>query len=432
MREYSNRNSLLNSLSASLFTSLGQVIFMGRFSFLFLLLILLVPVPGRALNFSDTFQVHGFASQGYINSTSNNFLAHSRSGSIKMSDVGVNANWQPLDSLRFGAQAYYRNLGDYNENSVVLDWGGVSYQPFDIIGIRAGKVKMPLGLYNEVRDSQFLLPMVFLPQSIYDESRRDTNLAYIGAGLFGNIDCGRFGDIDYHLFSGETDFPDESQLQQNNVSSAIAAINRNNAVPASKKNPLIPDSYESLDRESDDLYGGALVYNTPIGLRLGATLIHSKASIYLNDSSEAVGNTLTHKRFVFSAEFSTEQWLIVSEYGETDRTTTMFGSTTLDGPSQSWYVMACYSPFENWTFSVLYDEFYRMKHDKHSDDRPQSEPYTGWRKDMGFGVRYDINSWCNVKLDYHYIDGTAMQLSVINEDPKRYWSYFAARLSVVF
>ena len=395
-------------------------------------LLLLMTNPTTAATLANSLQLHGFASQGYIDSHNNNFLAHSRSGSIKMTDIGVNLNWQPLQSLRLGAQGYYRNLGDYNENSVVLDWGVIDYQLWDFLGIRAGKGKMPLGLYNEVRDSPYLLPMVFLPQSIYDESRRDSNLAYIGGGIYGNISCGSFGDLDYHLFSGETDFPDESQLEKNNEISVISAINRNKALPASKQNPLIPASYDSLERESDDLYGGALVYNTPFGLRVSGTLLHSKASIYLNGTSTAIGNTLIHKRFVLSMEYSSERWLFVSEYSETDRTTSMFSTTSLDGPSQSWYVMTCYSPFESWTFSVLYDEFYRMKHDKHSDDRPQSAPYTGWRKDMGASVRYDISEWCNLKLEYHYIDGAAMQLSVINDDPKRYWTYFAARLSVVF
>lgn len=385
-----------------------------------------------ALNLGDSFQLHGFASQGFIDSYKNNFLAHSVSGTIKMTDIGLNANWQPIQSLRIGAQGYYRNLGDFNENSVVLDWGVIDYQPWDFLGIRAGKVKMPLGLYNEVRDSTFLLPMVFLPQSIYDESRRDSNLAYIGAGIYGNISCGRYGDLDYHVFSGETDFPDESQLEENNTTSAIAAIERNNSLPANRQNPLIPASFNSLDRESDDLYGGALVYNTPFGLRLSGTLLHSKASVYLNGSSQPAGNTLTHKRFVLSAEYSNEHWLLAGEYSETDRTTTMFGVTNLDGPSQSWYVMVCYNPFENWTFSLLYDEFYRLKHDKHSEDRPQAEPFSGWRKDIGAGVRYDLNSWCNLKVEYHYIDGTAMQLNVINDDPQRYWSYFAAKVSVVF
>ena len=141
----------------------------------------------HALGLAENIQLHGFASQGYIRSHNNNFLVHSRSGSIKMTDVGLDLNWRPFQSLRIGVQGYYRNLGDYNENRVVLDWGVVDYQPWDIFGVRAGKIKMPLGLYNEVRDSPFLLPMVFLPQSIYDESRRDSNLAYIGLGVYGNL-----------------------------------------------------------------------------------------------------------------------------------------------------------------------------------------------------------------------------------------------------
>lgn len=388
--------------------------------------------PGLSLEFGDSLQLHGFVSQGYLQSSNNHFLGDSRSGSFKMSEVAVNANWRPLAGLRIGVQGFYRNLGDFSEDEVVLDWGLLEYQPFDALGVRLGKVKMPLGLYNEVRDVPALLPMVFLPQSIYDESRRDANLGYIGAGLFGNLDCGSWGDLDYHFFTGEADIPDQSILQQNNEDSAIAVINRNNNLPVNKQNPLIPATFESLERESEDLYGAALVYNTPWNIRLGATLLHSKSEVFLNGSSRPVGDTVVHHRFVVSLEYSRDNWLFVSEYGETDRTSNMFGNESLDGPSQSWYAMLCYSPWPSWTFSLLYDEFYRLKHDKHSDDRPQAEPATGWRKDIGVGIRYDVNDWCNLKAEYHYVDGMAMQLGVVNDNIKRYWSYSAAKLSVMF
>ncbi|SHI60572.1 hypothetical protein SAMN02745165_00533 [Malonomonas rubra DSM 5091] len=398
--------------------------------FVLTLLFLLLATPLLAFDLAESLQIHGFVSQGYMSSSNNNFLTESRSGSYEFTDLGLNLNWMALDNLRLGGQAFYRNLGNYSEDNITLDWALVDYQPSDWLGVRLGKVKMPLGLYNETRDSDFLQPMIFLPQSIYDESRRDTNLAYIGGGLYGNLPVGSWGDIDYHVFTGESTYPDDSILTQSTNNSISESIRKN------KTNPLLPDSFESSERKSDGLYGGAIVFNSAAhDLRLGFSLFRSKNNVYVNGSSTPLMENTVKRKFVFSLEYLWRDWMFVSEYGETDRKTSQAGKVTMDGPSQSWYVMLSYAPFERWTFTVLYDEFYRLKYDRDGSTKPQSPSYTAWRKDLGGAIRYEINDDWVLKAEYHYIDGSAMQLNVVNPDkayPDRYWSYFAAKLSYSF
>ncbi|OEU73133.1 MAG: hypothetical protein BA874_10870 [Desulfuromonadales bacterium C00003068] len=400
----------------------------------FFIFVLALPHFACALTFGQNVQVHGFLSQGYLKSSNNNFLAASRSGSEEFTEVALNANVSFLQDFRIGGQLFYRNLGDYSEDEVVVDWAILEYQPFDSVGLRVGKCKLPFGLYNDTRDSSFLQPMIFLPQSIYDESRRDVNLAFIGADLFGNISLGRFGDVDYHLFTGQADYPDQSILAYKNEESVESIIARNNKLPLNKRDSQIPSQLTSFDRESEDLYGGAVVFNGLInGLRLGATLLHSKSLMKINHLSDPIGESITHSKYVLSAEYSYDSWMLVGEYSQTDRTSTMFGSVNLDGPSQSWYAMIYYTLNDAWSFSLLYDEFYRLKHDHHSDSFPKSPPESGWRKDIAVGARYDFNEMCNLKAEYHYIDGSAMQLGVVNPDGvARYWSYVAVKLSVSF
>lgn len=399
-----------------------------------LLTLTLIPHIASALSFGQNVQVHGFVSQGYLKSSNNNFLAASRSGSEEFTEVAVNANVSFWQDFRIGGQLYYRNVGDYSEDEVVVDWAVLEYQPFDSAGLRVGKCKMPHGLYNETRDSSFLQPMIFLPQSIYDESRRDLNVAFLGANLFGNISFGRFADVDYHLFTGEPDYPDQSMLATKNEQSVESIIARNNQLPLNKQNPQIPTQLTSFNRESEDLYGGAVVFNGLIdGLRLGASLLHSKSAMKINGMSDPIGETVTHSRYVFSAEYSYVNWMFVSEYSQTDRTSSVLGNVNLDGPSQSWYAMICYTLNDAWSFSLFYDEFYRLKHDHHSDSLPKATAESGWRKDIAVGARYDFTEMCNLKAEYHYIDGTAMQLSLVNPDGvARYWSYMAVKLSVSF
>jgi len=409
---------------------------MKRFLFIILLFFLLLPTPLLAIDLGESLQIHGFISQGYMSSRNNNYLAESRGGSYEFTDLGLNLNWMALDSLRIGGQVFYRNLGNYSEDNIVLDWALVDYQPFDWAGVRLGKVKMPMGLYNETRDSDFLHPMIFLPQSIYDESRRDTYLAYIGGGLYGNMQAGRWGDFDYHIFTGKVTYPDDSILTQNTNNSLQSVISKNNARPPAARNPLIPDTFISSKRESDGLYGGAIAFNSANhDLRLGFSLLRAENNIYVNGSSNPLMENKVKNKFVLSLEYMWHDWMFVTEYSEYDRKTVQAGAVKIDGPSQAWYVMLSYAPFERWTFSALYDEFYRLKHDRHGETRPDSPAYGAWRKDLGAAIRYDISDNWVIKAEYHYVDGAAMQLNVVNPDktsPDRYWSYFAAKLSYSF
>lgn len=388
----------------------------------------------NAVDLGDSVQIHGFASQGALQSSNNNFLASSRSGTLEFTDLGLNANWAINDSLRLGGQAFYRNLGDYSEDRIQVDWALLDYRPFNMFGVRLGKVKLPIGLYNETRDSDFLRSTIFLPQSIYDESRRDTNLAYVGAGVYGSVPLGAWGDLDYHLFIGETDYPKQSILAESTEQSLLSSITKNNNLPVSKRNPQIPSVLTSSERKSEGLYGGAVVFSSAVtDLRLGFSLLHAENSIYVNGASQPLTESTIRTKFVLSLEYAWNDWLFVSEYGESDRQTLSAGVLNIDGPSQSWYAMLSYSPFDNWTFTALYDEFYRLKFDKDGETKPQSPAYMGWRKDLGIAVRYDISDNWNLMAEYHAIDGGAMQMSVTNAaGVDRYWNYLATKISYSF
>jgi hypothetical protein len=90
---------------------------------------------------------------------------------------------------------------------VVIDWAFGDYRWKDQLGFRAGKVKLPYGLYNEGRDVDMLRTSIFLPQSIYNERMRDFILAYEGAGAYGSLASG-IGGFDYHVFGGTLNVPD--------------------------------------------------------------------------------------------------------------------------------------------------------------------------------------------------------------------------------
>ena len=112
-------------------------------------------------------QVHSFASQGFIYSNQNNYLTMDTSkGSFSLTDFGFNAATQVTDKFRVGAQLYDRNVGKLGNWRPVLDWGLGDYRFKDWFGVRGGKVKTVLGLYNDSQDLEFLHTWALMPQNV--------------------------------------------------------------------------------------------------------------------------------------------------------------------------------------------------------------------------------------------------------------------------
>ena len=117
-------------------------------------------VAGRAV------QVHAFASEGFGYSNQNNYLTMDTSnGSGAMTDFGVNIGTNITDKFHVGAQMYDENIGNLGNWHPTLDWAFGDYKLKDWFGVRAGKVKTALGLFNDTQDMAFLTTWAILPQA---------------------------------------------------------------------------------------------------------------------------------------------------------------------------------------------------------------------------------------------------------------------------
>lgn len=154
--------------------------------------------------FDRTIQVHGFASQGFVYTNDNNWLTmESSDGSAAFTDFGLNMSTQVTDKLRVGAQGYDRNLGQLGQYHPSLDWAMADYRFKSWFGIRGGKVKTTLGLYNDTQDLDFLHTFALLPQSMYPTDLRDADIAHVGGDVYGTISLRHtLGDISYTAYAG--------------------------------------------------------------------------------------------------------------------------------------------------------------------------------------------------------------------------------------
>src|SRR5690349_11188782 len=193
-----------------------------------------------------TIEMHGFVSQGAIKTTGNNYLiANSKRGSLEYAELGANVSGQLTDRLRVGFQLFASKLGTTGNFNVKADWFNLDYRWRDWLGVRAGRVKLPFGLYNDTSDIDAARTAILLPQSVYPTQDRDFLLAQTGAELYGEYELGRAGSVEYRVYGG-TIFLDLKQTPGSPVS--------------------------VVDLDVPYVAGGRLLWTLLEGLRLGGSI----------------------------------------------------------------------------------------------------------------------------------------------------------------
>lgn len=162
-------------------------------------------VPAQDFSiFGREVEIHGFASQGFVYTNTNNWLTmNSNQGSAAFTDFGINISANITDHLRVGAQLYDRNLGQLGQYHPSLDWAVADYRLRSWFGVRGGKVKTTLGLYTDSQDLDFLRIFALLPQSIYPTDLRDATIAHLGGDIYGNVSFKQgLGSLSYTAYAG--------------------------------------------------------------------------------------------------------------------------------------------------------------------------------------------------------------------------------------
>jgi len=156
---------------------------------------------------SRTVQVHGFASQGYAYSNENNFLTMNTShGSPAFTEGALNVSMAVTDKFRVGGQGYTRKIGSLDDFRPSLDWAYGDYKFASWFGVRGGKVKTVLGLYNDTQDMTFLYTWALLPQGVYPVDLRTTYIAHTGGDAYGRVSLKKAGKLEYTLYAGVRSF----------------------------------------------------------------------------------------------------------------------------------------------------------------------------------------------------------------------------------
>src|SRR5579871_3505880 len=99
------------------------------------------------------FQVHGAFGQGFVYGSGNNYLSmNTNDGSARWSDGTINLTAAITDNFHAGLQLHSYILGQIGRANVQVDWAYGDYRVNGWLGFRGGKIKAPMGLFNEIAD----------------------------------------------------------------------------------------------------------------------------------------------------------------------------------------------------------------------------------------------------------------------------------------
>ncbi len=121
---------------------------------------------------AERLQVHGFITQGFGQSGELGVAGLSEHATWDYRTAALQFGYQISDNERFVLQLANRRLAHnpLNEtlSDVFVDWGFVQSR-FGGVSVRAGKIPMPRGIFNQIRDVGTLLPFYRAPNSFYTE-----------------------------------------------------------------------------------------------------------------------------------------------------------------------------------------------------------------------------------------------------------------------
>jgi len=262
------------------------------------------PVPGWV----SKLEVHGFLTQAYADAKFNDggllernadeqALGIPEDGTFNYRNLALQFRYTISSKDVFVIQFSSRELGDspltFVEDEIELDWAFYEHRFLDSTSIKIGRVQIPLGIYNEIRDVGTILPFYRPPFAFYREG------SFTSETVDGLVFSHTFGtrsdwSLDFDLWGGEFE-----------------------TVEAAR------DGSEAALAKTKDAYGVQLWLNTPVpGLRIGAggNVRTVTEGLFRPPGSESDADEYyasldaTFDRWVVRSEFKVFKPVIITEF----------------------------------------------------------------------------------------------------------------------
>lgn len=330
-------------------------------------------------------QIHGFLTQAWaqaefvnggptVNETA---LGIPERGTTNYRNLALQFRYDMSPKDVFVVQFSNRALGaspiQVLEDEIELDWAFYERRLTDVTSLKIGRVQIPLGIYNEIRDVGTLLPFYRPPYNFYKEGTF-TNETVDGLSLA-------------HDFFTTSDWSLEATVYAGEWKSITVQVTDPAATP-------------QLDDVTDG-YGYQLWLNTPLSdLRIGTGLMSARqagGSIPLKDPRRDIFTAAidgTFGRLALRSEIQVNDFTIVAPIGELDTTFT------------NWYVQVGILATEKFR---IWGQLDRSEIDQSCRCFTTNGDRT-FREDLGFSLLYYFSPSILLKGEYHWTDETFQQL----------------------
>ena len=358
--------------------------------------------PAAGVTLSEGLQLHGFASQAVVYTTDNNFFGETDdAGSLDFSELGLNASYAPVPNLLVVGQVISRHAGATDDGEAALDYGFIDsrFAASDkgYWGGRFGRIKVPLGLFNDIRGVPLARPGILLPQSIYFERTR--NLAASADGV---------------VLYGEQAWPWATALLEFGIAEPIIdAINTEPALLGADR----PGNLQ--DRIS--FQGRLMLKSYDERIRLAVSSVQANIDYQPGTADPLVAGKIRFTPWIFSLQYDAARWGFTGEYARRRFSYSDFGPAlpNREVVGKSRYVQFDYRPAPPWQFFTRYDVLNTDEDDEDGENYAAGSglpAHTRYAKDFTLGVRWDPYPYLFLRAEWHKVNGTAWLPIIENPD----------------
>lgn len=370
----------------------------------------------------DRLQIHGFASQAVVKTSDNHYFGNSPDTSFDFTELGINSSFQVNDRIMFSAQVLSRRAGEMYDGTPSIDYAlgdiMLSTALDRRVGLRLGRIKNPLGLYNETRDVPFTRPSIFLPQSVYFDKIRNVILSSDGAMFYADSFRGS-GNYSLTLGIGES-------VIDKNVEWTLLGSDFDGDLEPGQPNKI-----------------ASLWYTTPDD-RFKAGISGLKTSMRFKPGTYSVlqSGDIDVLYWIGSLQFNTEDVTLSAEYARIPVDWKNFGAyfPYEKATSEGYYIQGAYRVTPQIELMLRYEEGFADRNDR---DGTRSSALTGgytppfdyYARAFTIGLRWDILPNLMLRIEYQSQHGTYSLSFRENPDPNdlvENWDAFAASISVRF
>lgn len=346
----------------------------------------------NAVSVDEKISVHGYGDTGYIRAIENNYTKKPSGNNWDYNYLSVNFTAQVDEKTKIVAQIR-------QGSEITGDMGAyVNYNMTDNLTARAGQMKVPAGIFNEIRDIKFLQLSELTPL-MYQDAAGTLPDSFKGVETIYHIDMGSHR-LTFDVYGGEPK-------------------GANSYIPQS------PTYFVMVQ----NIYGGRLTYKTPLGLKLSLSTFQndllSTTGTAGVPSPTAIPADGVRKLSSASIDYRNYNFDMKMEYA----IATQFPNSPSEVNGKAYYGQFGYTFADKFTPYVRYD--YLL----YNNDMVDNPMY--YQQAKVFGFTYRLNNNVSLRMENHWNHGYAIPANIQGGNfnsatAKLDWNLFAMGINFIF